>query len=82
MTQGDKNYGFIAFQYIPQNPLKAKLVARMEDWTYSSFSDYLQLRKGTLCGQELAFELIGFDRENFAEESYKLIDEDLISKIF
>ncbi len=82
MTEGDKNYGFTASQYIHQNPLKAVLVKRMEDWIYSSFADYLKLRNGTLCDQELAFRLIGFNKENFAAESYKSIDEDLIPKIF
>lgn len=82
LIEGDRHYGFIAFQYIHQNPLKAGLVTRMEDWNYSSFVDYFKLRNGTLCDQELAFDLIGFDRENFASESYKLIEEDLISKIF
>lgn len=82
MAEGDKHYGFIAFQYIHQNPLKAGLVTRMENWLYSSFADYMKLRNGTLCAQELAFELIGFDRKNFAIESYKSIDENLILKIF
>ncbi len=82
MTEGDKHYGFTAFQYIHQNPFQAGLVKRMEDWIYSSFADYLKLRNGTLCDQELAFKLIGFNKENFATESYESIDEDLIPKIF
>jgi putative transposase len=82
MAEGDNHYGFVAFQYIHQNPLKAGLVTRMENWIYSSFADYLKLRNGTLCDQELAFKLIGFDRANFAKESYNLIDENLILKIF
>ncbi len=82
MAEGDKDYGFIAFQYIHQNPLKAGLVTRMENWLYSSFADYMKLRNGTLCAQELAFELISFDRKDFAIESYKSIEENLILKIF
>ena len=82
MADGDKHYGFTAFQYIHQNPLKAGIVSRMEDWLYSSYTDYMQLRNGTLCDRELAFQLIGFDRENFAKESYQAIDENLIPKIF
>jgi hypothetical protein len=82
MADGDKHYGFTAFQYIHQNPLKAGIVSRMEDWLYSSYIDYMQLRNGPLCDKELAFQLIGFDRENFEKESYQAIDENLIPKIF
>jgi|TARA_R100000027_G_C2235254_1_gene90369 REP element-mobilizing transposase RayT len=35
------NYPFICFNYIHQNPLKAGLVKKMEDWKYSSFQDCL-----------------------------------------
>ncbi len=44
----DANYPFICFQYIHQNPLKAGLVERMEEWEYSSFKDYLKIRNGSL----------------------------------
>jgi putative transposase len=48
LTQSDENYPKICFHYIHQNPLRASLVAKMEDWDYSSFKDYTGLRKGTL----------------------------------
>jgi len=51
-------YGWTAFQYIHQNPVKAKLVDRAEDWPYSSAPDYAGLRNGTLCNQVLAKELL------------------------
>ena len=78
----DTNYSFICFQYIHQNPLKAGLVERMEDWEYSSFKDYLKIRNGSLCNQDLAKNLIGFDESNFIKESYAVIDNDKIAKIF
>ena len=81
-ADGDANYAFIAFQYIHQNPMKAELVTRMENWIYSSFTDYVGLRNGTICNKELAFEIIGFDKDNFVKESYGVIDENLIQKIF
>lgn len=43
-----EGYPFICFQYIHQNPMKAGLVTKMEDWLYSSFRDYVGLRNGTL----------------------------------
>ncbi len=82
MREGDKNYDFIAFQYIHQNPLKAGLVAKLEDWKYSSFADYAGLRNVTICDKELAFALIGFDKANFFKESYQEINEKLLPHIF
>ena len=35
-------------RYIHLNPLKAQLVAKAEDWEFSSYPDYVGLRKGTL----------------------------------
>jgi len=82
LSDGDKYYGPTAFHYIHQNPYCAGLVTKIEDWVYSSFLDYSNVRKGTLCDKELAHELIGFDRENFLKESYTVLDENLKSKIF
>ena len=48
MVKGGKNYDLICLHYIHQNPVRAKLVTKMEDWPYSSFSDYCGLRTGTL----------------------------------
>ena len=79
---GDGHYEFTAFQYIHQNPLQAKLVLNLENWPYSSYVDYAGLRNGTICDKELAFKLIGFDKENFIEESHKKIDEKQVSKLF
>lgn len=82
MSDGTNHYGYIAFHYIHQNPLVAGLVNRLEDWIYSSFPDYAGLRNGKLCDKELAEKIIGFNKENFIEESYKMIDNDKISKLF
>ncbi|MFA9214764.1 MAG: transposase [Candidatus Methylacidiphilales bacterium] len=78
----DVNYPFICFQYIHQNPLKAGLVERMEDWEFSSFKDYLKIRNGSLCNQNLAINLIGIEESNFLKESYAVIYNEKISKIF
>ena len=82
MADGDSNYGFTAFHYIHQNPFKAGLVTTIEKWKFSSFPDYTGLRNGTICNKELAFEIIGFDKDNFLKESYQVIDEDLIKRIY
>ena len=65
------------FHYLHQNPLKAKLVNRMEDWEYSSFKDYAGLRNGTLCNRELAIRHCNYQKKNFMAESYQIIDEEI-----
>ena len=72
-----QDYCVNCFHYIHQNPLKAKLVNRMEDWEYSSFKDYAGLRKGTLCNKELAVIHCNYLKEAFIQESYQIVDEAL-----
>jgi len=82
MHDGDKHYEFTAFNYIHQNPAKAKLVMDLGKWPYSSYCDYANIRSGTLCDKELAAKLIGFDIDNFIEETNKEINENEVTKIF
>ena len=81
ITKGSKLYDLLCFHYIHQNPMKAKLDEKMEDWAYSSFKDYCGLRKGTLCNQEMAFRLLELDKKKFYEDSYKIIGDDDIKNI-
>jgi putative transposase len=57
--------------YIHQNPVRAGLVQKMEDWPFSSFRDYAGLRNGSLANQQLAFQLLQLKRESFYSESYQ-----------
>ena len=82
MADGDKYYGLTAFHYIHQNPFRAGLVNRLEDWRLSSFLDYAGLRHGTICNKRLAFTLLGFDSDNFIKESYEGLNDSEIKKIF
>jgi len=82
LINGSGNYAFTCFQYIHQNPYKAGLVQKIEDWEFSSFRDYAGLRKGTLCNQVFANQFVDFDKENFIQQSYSVIDEGLLQKIF
>ncbi len=70
------------FNYIHQNPYAASLVNKMEDWEFSSFKDYIGLRNGTLCNQDLAREILKIDKETFYEKSYKVLSEDKLVKIW
>jgi len=78
ITHQGNNYLENCFYYIHQNPLKADLIKKLEDWEYSSFPDFAGLRNGTLCNKELAYEIINYDKENFYEQSYEVIDEKCI----
>jgi putative transposase len=82
LSEGTMHYGFIAFQYIHQNPWSAGLVQKLEDWAYSSYCDFAGLRKGNLCDLMLAEQIIGFDKNNFVAESYKAIGEEFILHLF
>ena len=81
IVKGSKNYDQICLHYIHQNPLKAKLVEKMEEWEYSSFQDYCDKRNGTLCNKELAVNILDINLKTFYEDSYKQIDYDDINNI-
>jgi REP element-mobilizing transposase RayT len=55
----EEGYATTYFYYIHQNPVKAGLVNKMEDWYYSSYRDYAGLRNGTLCNKELGQQMVG-----------------------
>ncbi len=75
----DDNQPFICFHYIHQNPLKAGLVRKMEDWEMSSYRDYAGIRNGTFCDRKLANKLLDVpvDPEKFIDQSVrvKIFDE-------
>lgn len=55
------DYAEKCFHYIHMNPFKANLVNKLEDWRFSSFTDYLGLRNGTLVNKIKAQELLDID---------------------
>ncbi len=64
--------------YIHNNPRTAGLVESSQDWSYSSYADYLGLRSGTLCDQSLILGMMNEDRsqyKKFVEDAYKKIRE-------
>jgi putative transposase len=61
------------FHYIHQNPWKAGLVSRIEDWPYSSFSEYIEGEDDGLSKRELAAEMLDVNFNAFYKESYKMI---------
>lgn len=59
--------------YIHQNPLRARLVTRQEDWIFSSYRDYVGLRAGTLPKQQLILNHFK-NREAFQKFSEQILD--------
>lgn len=76
------DYGCTCFQYIHQNPARAGLVKRLEDWEFSSFRDYAGLRNGTLCNREQAKVLLDLSETRFYEDSYKALKVDVLPGIW
>jgi REP element-mobilizing transposase RayT len=78
------NYALICFHYIHQNPMLAGLCDKMEDWEFSSFRDYCGLRNigNSLINKSLAFDLALVSDDRFYEESYEVIGDDFISKLY
>lgn len=81
ISKGSNLYDRTCFHYIHQNPLKAKLVSKMEDWEYSSFKNHCGKRNGSLANQELAIRLLALDMSRFYEDSYRIIEDDDLKNI-
>ena len=82
VSGNDTSYAVTAFHYIHQNPYKANLVNKMDDWEFSSFTDYLGKRNERLSNQKLGVRLLDLNIERFYEESYRVIPEGNIKMIF
>lgn len=59
------DHRFICFHYIHQNPFKAGLTKKPEQWEYSSFNEYF-MNKARLCNKTLAYNLLDVPSENDA----------------
>lgn len=71
------DYLVSVFHYIHQNPLRANLVSRMEDYPWSSFGEYLSTREG-MCNTEAAYKFIGLNKERFLKDAYAVIPDDVL----
>lgn len=52
-------YARTCIRYIHDNPVKGKLVARAEDYQWSSAKEYAGLRNGTLCNLDIGRKILG-----------------------
>lgn len=78
----NNNYAAVCFFYIHRNPFDSGLVEKIEDWRYSSIRDFAGIRNGKLINQNVAHDIINFDKENFIEQSYIVLKEKDIKLIF
>jgi len=60
IKDSEEQYPQVCFNYIHQNPVKAKIVAKETDYEFSSARDYAGVRKGTLVNKNVAFEYIDY----------------------
>ena len=58
MVHPDEGYPQACFNYIHQNPVKAKLVNNPQDWEFSSYLDYLGSRAGKLVDKKVAAQYV------------------------
>ncbi|HEY5533931.1 MAG TPA: hypothetical protein VIL99_03165 [Ignavibacteria bacterium] len=75
-------YDLNCFYYIHQNPLISGLVKKMEDWEFSSFRDYIWIRKDSLVNKELAYKILNLPgKDDFYKVSYESIDPNKIKSL-
>jgi len=76
-------HGFVCLNYIHQNPFRAGLCNKLENWEFSSFNEYIRKSDYNLCNIELATKLLLLpDHDEFYKLSYSKINEDLIEKLY
>ena len=78
-----EEYALVCFNYIHQNPMKAGLVDKMENYEFSSFKDYTGFRQGKLINKELALEILKLPAlpNEIYDLSYQLLPASKVSKI-
>ncbi|NJN43209.1 MAG: transposase [Flammeovirgaceae bacterium] len=67
-----------AFHYIHQNPIRANLVKKIEDWPWSSFTEYSNPVKNPICNREIASNFVDLNTEQFVRDSYSLIPDNFL----
>ncbi len=81
MRVSSADYVISCMHYIHQNPWKAGLVNKMEEWIYSSFAEYGGLRNGSMRNQSLLFQITDYNKESFYKDSYDIIDDEFLKGI-
>lgn len=77
-----ENYLENCFFYVHNNPFEAGLVNNLREWQWSSYLDYIDARKGTLCNKQLFFELTGLTKNDIINRLDCALEEELIKKFY
>jgi len=78
----EEQYATTAFHYIHQNPIKAGLVQRIEDWPFSSFNEYTGNHPTRLCNRQRAFDLIDTEPDTMYNDTYDILSDFNVANIF
>ena len=78
----NNSYLTTCMHYIHQNPWKAGLVKKPEDWMYSSFNQYIGSGPFVNCNSDLLLSLTGYDMSTFYEDSYAVLDAEGVEAIW
>jgi putative transposase len=70
-----------AFHYIHQNPYRAGLVKKIDDYPWSSMKEYVGPTNQNLCRQDIAYQFINIDKERLLTDAYLVIPDDIKRKI-
>lgn len=76
------NYLNTCTHYIHQNPWKAGLAEKLEDWRYSSFNQYINNGFYKTCNCDLLLSLAGYDVSTFYKNSYAVLDKEEVEAIW
>ncbi len=82
VSKEDLLHARTCFHYIHQNPFRSGMINNLEDWKYSSFHDYCDEKKETFVNRKLAVQLLDLNLSNFYEDSYRMLHEYAVQKIF
>lgn len=68
--------------YIHNNPVKANLTSKANDWKYSSLNEYLATGDSGICNKNLLFELANVDHKYDFANQYKGLNDADTRRIF
>ena len=75
-------YTTTCFKYIHLNPILGNLVDNIEDWEFSSYHDYANIRKGSLINKELVLQIVNYDIDDFKVWSLSEMNNPDLEEIF
>lgn len=78
----EHKYALTAFWYLHQNPVEAGLASAMQDYTYSSYPDFVGLRNGKLCNKEKAMQILEMSDIDFKLPRKMTFTDELLKGIF